>query len=104
MVALLHAGVTAAALAGEDGDLDRIPEPVDLPPALPAGLPTGLRPGLPAPSPAPPGPPAAPLVTVGAPLRRAPRVRFYLEDALTLGIRREPVVPFPPPPPDRWQT
>jgi hypothetical protein len=75
----LSAGLAAAAPAGEDSDLDRIPSVA-----------------VPAPSAAAPAP---------APARagRAPHARFYLENALTIAARREPVVPFPPPPPYRWQ-
>ncbi|HVY39679.1 MAG TPA: hypothetical protein VHM31_17190, partial [Polyangia bacterium] len=41
-------------------------------------------------------------VTPAVPGRRA-SARLYLEDALTLAARRAPVVPYPPPPPYRWQ-
>ena len=79
-LALLSAGVAAAA-PGEDSDLDRIPD-------LPAGsVPSASASGAAAPTPAP----------------RAPHARLYLENALTVAARREPVVPFPPPPPYRWQ-
>jgi hypothetical protein len=80
----LSAGVAAAAPGGEDSDLDRIPDGVGAPAPAPS-----------APTPAPP--PAAPRA------RRAPHARFYLEDALAVASRRQPVVPFPPPPPYRWQ-
>ncbi len=85
VLALLYAGGPAAATSGgEDSDLDRIP---------------AAAAGAGASSPATPGPVAA------APResRGAPHARLYLEDALTVATRRAPIVPFPPPPPYRWQ-
>ena len=83
--------VAAAAAADEDADLARIP-------ALPSGPVVGPSPVSGPPVADPPLVTAAPLVT-----RRNASARLYLEDALTLAARRVPVVPFPPPPPYRWQ-
>jgi hypothetical protein len=77
-LALLSAGV-AAASAAEDSDLDRIPD-------LPGG-----------------STPASPSSSVPPPARPTPHARLYLENALTVAMLRAPVVPFPPPPPYRWQ-
>ncbi len=65
--------------ADEDGDLLRIPEAAAV--VAPVQSPSA---------------PAAPPTTRG-------HARLYLEEALTLTDRREPAVPFPSPPPDRWQ-
>ncbi len=79
-LALLSAGVAAVAPAAEDSDLDRIPAAA-----------------------AAPAVEAAPESTAPAHSRRAAHARLYLEDALTVATLRDPVVPFPPPPPYQWQ-
>jgi hypothetical protein len=75
-LAIVPAGVVAAAPSGDDSDLDRIPDVA--------------------------GVPAAATAAAARPARRRPQIHFYIEDAPTLAARRAPVVPFPPPP-YRWQ-
>jgi hypothetical protein len=79
-LALLWAEAAVAAPGDEDADLARIPEAA----AAPVTTPDPVA--------------AAPPATGGR-----GSARLYLEDALTLAARRQPVVPFPPPPPYRWQ-
>jgi len=78
-LALLSAAV--AAPAAEDSDLDRIPNLPSAPSSSPSSSPST--------PPSPAHPPS--------------HARLYLENALTVATLRDPVVPFPPPPPDRWQ-
>ncbi len=77
--AVLSAVVAAPAPAVEDSDLDRIPGALAGPAA------------------------EAPATPLSRPTRGGPHARLYLEDALTVASVRAPVVPFPPPPPYRWQ-
>jgi hypothetical protein len=85
----LGAGAAGAAPGGEDDDLDRIP--------------TGIGAAERAPPAGATGPGEARGSPAAGPARRTPHARVYLENALTVATRRESAVPFPPPPPFRWQ-